>query len=281
MRMETLVMPILLLTMLAVGLAGAANSPIQSCANLSLNFGDSFDSTKNATCYWSGGNLSIYVATGDSGWLGINVVGQNGTTYLSKSTTSWCLFKLATIYMPSQNYTVTAMDGDGGGACPTIQNAIVKFAIANNLSASNITTSVPGAVSPSGSSLQSSNTTPALASPANTSGYKSITTSTGKSYRSLKHDIVILKCITLILSLELLYLVASHIKALRRNRRSTIVSDFHKGSFQMSSSPGRGAVIAGYAQARGLNRANLRGNGRVVKTVVYTGGNLHDSFDGM
>ncbi|MGC9099065.1 MAG: hypothetical protein ACP5HW_00765, partial [Candidatus Micrarchaeia archaeon] len=70
-------------------------------------------------------------------------------------------------------------------------------------------------------------------------------------------------------------------RALRRNRRSTIVSDFQKGSFQMSSSPGRGAVIAGYAQARGLNRANLRRNGRVVKTVVYTGGDVHDSFDGM
>ncbi|MGC8622824.1 MAG: hypothetical protein ACP5UC_02585 [Candidatus Micrarchaeia archaeon] len=280
MRMEMLALPILLLTMLAVGLAGAANSPIQSCANLSLNFGNSFDSTKNATCYWSGGNLSIYVATGDPGWLGINVVGQNGTTYLSTSTTNWCLFKLATIYMPSQNYTVTAMDGNGGGACPTIQNAIVKFAVANNSSASNITTSVPGAAFPSGSSSQPSSTTiPAPAFPANASRSGSVTTSTGKSSGGSNYAILYLFIIIFSYVAALYFKVKK--RARMRNRRSTIVSDSQTGSFQMSGSPGGSAATAGYAQARGLNGANLRGNGRVVRTVIYTGGGVQDSFDGM
>ncbi len=99
-----------------------------SCGNFTLSL-SSLSSTKTGSCSWSGGNLNITYATGNSGYAIISIVGNNGNTYFSNSTTVWgdcdnnvpnyipANIPIASVNLPAQTYTIEIRTGRGGGSC--------------------------------------------------------------------------------------------------------------------------------------------------------------------
>jgi hypothetical protein len=73
--------------------------------------------TTQSTCSWSSGYVNIYYGSGDSGWIEYSIVGNDGTTYASSSSTNWCSTFAKQVYLPAQSYTVTVHTGQGGGSC--------------------------------------------------------------------------------------------------------------------------------------------------------------------
>ncbi|MCL4376705.1 hypothetical protein M1558_04425 [Candidatus Parvarchaeota archaeon] len=102
------------------------NNPAQSsingssCSNFTLSLSN-YPSHVYGECSWSGGNLSLTYAGGTAGYASISIVGQNGQTYFSNSTTEWgnCYYGNANnvVYLPAQDYTIRLGAGKGGGAC--------------------------------------------------------------------------------------------------------------------------------------------------------------------
>jgi hypothetical protein len=68
-------------------------------------------------CTWSGGNVSIILGGGNSGWVSARIIASNGTQVYSKGGTIWCAAPLGSIYLPKGNYTVILTTGHGGGNC--------------------------------------------------------------------------------------------------------------------------------------------------------------------
>ncbi len=292
----------LLFASLVLELAGATSSAPVTCPNLNITIAN-VRSAENATCYWNGGNLSVYTATGTSGWMHVKIVGQNGTTYLNSSSTNWCLAKLATVYMPSQDYEVYVSNGNGGGNCPNTMSTIVKFSQSSNISTPVDTTSIPVAATvpavtnPQSSSHQQSTTIPAAPFSTNASGYAAITNSSISSgsthtYDNLPYLILIL----------FIYIGMFYVRRKRRRRNSPSVV---MGGSRTFSTTQRG-IIAQTAMASNGNVSSLindpryrrllarnprlasylmgyaqSGRGRITRSVLYTGGGMQDSFDGM
>ncbi len=75
-------------------------------------------------CTWNGGNVSIILGGGNSGWVSASIIASNGTQVYSKSGTIWCATPMGSIYLPKGNYTVTLLTGGGGGGCG---NATLKI----------------------------------------------------------------------------------------------------------------------------------------------------------
>ena len=91
-----------------------------SCMGFTLST-NKYNSTISGNCNWKGGYVNLTYAGGDSGYASVSIVGQNGKSYFSKSTTEWgaCYSGDYTdvIYLPMQNYTISLKSGGGGGEC--------------------------------------------------------------------------------------------------------------------------------------------------------------------
>ncbi len=114
---------------LPVYTAHAAGTSTQAipCQRLNLtmplhssNYGD--------TCYWSGGNATLYAGGGSSGYISYQVQGENDSIYyFAGSTTSWCPVAIATKYLPAQDYSIYVHTGGGGGHCPVANGSAVLY----------------------------------------------------------------------------------------------------------------------------------------------------------
>ncbi|MEM0154912.1 MAG: hypothetical protein QW814_03720 [Methanothrix sp.] len=95
-----------------------------SCANTSI-YEPNIRSKTSVTCNWTGGNVTLYMGSGLSGYVHMQMIGSNNVTYLSESTTSWCPEFIKSVYLPPQKYTISMGDGKGGGFCNSSTDAVV------------------------------------------------------------------------------------------------------------------------------------------------------------
>ncbi|MGC9190712.1 MAG: hypothetical protein ACP5FR_02240 [Candidatus Micrarchaeia archaeon] len=68
-------------------------------------------------CTWNGGDISITLGGGNSGWASAKIIASNGTQMYTKGGTYYCPTPLGSIYLPKGNYTVILTTGHGGGNC--------------------------------------------------------------------------------------------------------------------------------------------------------------------
>jgi len=77
-----------------------------------------FADVKYYNCSWSGGNITINLQGGDSGYVYVRITSlSNGTRYYAKGTTVRCLTQISNIYLPQGEYNVFINTGGGGGGC--------------------------------------------------------------------------------------------------------------------------------------------------------------------
>jgi hypothetical protein len=95
----------------------ASSSNSTSCGSFSLS--TPYLSTKvYGTCTWSGGQINVYAAGGDSGVVSYRISGgPSNATYLANTTNARCLSLVSTTYLPAQTYYLKMSTGAGGGAC--------------------------------------------------------------------------------------------------------------------------------------------------------------------
>jgi|GEM_PF-915052 len=86
-----------------------------SCSSFTLS-SSSYDTTVKGICTWSGGNLSVYVGGGNSGWEAVTIKGADNKKYLQQSSSAWQLKYYGVLNLPAQNYYITLTTGNGGGA---------------------------------------------------------------------------------------------------------------------------------------------------------------------
>ena len=90
-----------------------------SCGNFTLSLSN-YPAHVYGECSWSGGDINVTYAGGNSGYASVSIVGQNGKTYFSNSTTArgnCYLDATNVVYLPTQNYIVRLGAGGGGGQC--------------------------------------------------------------------------------------------------------------------------------------------------------------------
>ncbi len=97
-------------------ISGTPSEGLANCGALNLSTMN-FSTTLSSTCKWNGGNVTIYAAGGDSGYVAYTIIGADGKIYAQKSTTIRCATSMGSVYLPAQNYTVKISTGGGGGWC--------------------------------------------------------------------------------------------------------------------------------------------------------------------
>ncbi|MGC8669824.1 MAG: hypothetical protein ACP5TL_01570 [Candidatus Micrarchaeia archaeon] len=288
-----------------------ANS-LSSCSNLSITI-PGLGVAKNISCYWVGGNLSLYVGTGQSGWANIKIVGQDGITYFSNSTTNWCLTKMATIEMPSQDYTINVLTGKGGGNCQNETNAKLMLmpqgSSLHNTTASSPTNSHESGGTPSTSSTVSNPSTSISAIPTPVSQRQQ--TSKGNGLIGILIFVIIVSISIYAKSIGKRGFRSNSLNgssvfnssflnnavAYRNNRRGATVltsqqsNQTNNSITNLMNDPrfkilmARDPQLAGFViqnlQRRGWNGTTSIFRGSVRKTITYTGESTPDSFDGM
>ncbi len=97
--------------------ATASQSNIASCGTFNVTTA-SFGAVIYGTCAWTGGNIKIYAAGGNSGALSYKISGgPSNTTYVFNSTNSRCIALAGSAYLPAQTYHLRIATGRGGGGC--------------------------------------------------------------------------------------------------------------------------------------------------------------------
>ncbi len=75
------------------------------------------------------GSIKLDMASGNSGYVSVTIIGANGKTYFSNSTDNWCISSDPATYnlvLPPMNYTISMGTGSGGGECGNAELIITK-----------------------------------------------------------------------------------------------------------------------------------------------------------
>ena len=89
---------------------------IYNCSNFSFT-SNLYNTSYNKTCEFKGGFMNISMGSGNSGYLGLSVIGDNGKIYYAGSTNYRCLSYIKSVYAPKQTYSINIRTGPGGGSC--------------------------------------------------------------------------------------------------------------------------------------------------------------------
>ncbi len=134
---------------------------IPNCNGYSYSTG-SYSSSYNGECYWTGGDLTDWVAGGYAGYAHATLVGiSNGDTYFGQGTNGRCYTFMSISNLPEQNYKVEFGDGAGGGSCT---NAGVKF---NTVAPLTVSNNGNGGTSPSGTNDYQDGSSPEISASPN------------------------------------------------------------------------------------------------------------------
>ncbi len=88
-----------------------------SCMNYSV-FEEMPNSTVNQTCYWTGGRLGVWVATGNATKAHFTITGANKVVYSNGTSTFNCVTLVSNFTGPAQEYHISLKKGPLGGTCP-------------------------------------------------------------------------------------------------------------------------------------------------------------------
>ncbi len=94
-----------------------------SCNNFSM-FSKTFNKTHSGTCVWKGGQLGVWLGSGNSSYTNFTIVGADNATYLNQSINYGCIALFSNFSMPAQTYTITMHRGLAGGSCSNAYSII-------------------------------------------------------------------------------------------------------------------------------------------------------------
>lgn len=97
--------------------------PAYSCMDYAL-YANSSNTIYKGRCILSSNSIGIWVASGNASSLNINMVGNDGKTYINATTTYSCTTFFKNFTAPQQVYNITLTSGPGGGSCGP---ALIKF----------------------------------------------------------------------------------------------------------------------------------------------------------
>ncbi|MGC8669695.1 MAG: YIP1 family protein [Candidatus Micrarchaeia archaeon] len=87
-----------------------------SCGNFTL-VDSAFSNTAYRICNWNGGNVTISMSGGYSGYAVVSISSTKGTNYFQEGTHNRCPANVGQVYLPAQQYKISISTGRGGGAC--------------------------------------------------------------------------------------------------------------------------------------------------------------------